>query len=1357
MARHQRLRIWIRGDDTTLWAECTTNPAGTNPYLIANEATAEEEADFVKGSAAISEVSLQILDKRTVAADQDTGWFTAKLAQNGFNAIIGGLAVWDEEVSTGVWRVLMRGVCGAPALVDDVTYSISIRDIRERERKKKGFRNVTTSTVLPPGTVNGYGLRSDGSWLIPPVTPIAGHWAGNVIYIDDIDSDAVPHALLATERKMRAASASGGVFDKVKVSWRPAAGGSWTHVENIPYEEGFLSEGDIGTASYTPFFFTSSGRTMLGGARTDVEYITRVRMASTNPAELPDEEEDIEFYVSYVGEPSEDYPEHLEGTFGEMLQTVCDLHDIEYDSARMADLVTGTPRGRVRITKVVDDIRAWIEKHLMRPMGLAPTLDEDFTLAPTSANLPDASVSLVAIGSSSIIDGDASWVHSDRRVNVIEFDIIYETWGADPLQENASGDGITEHRRTVPRRHEVAEDPHLEDIAKYDQDTVRQEPSRFDTFIEQNLPAHTNPILEHRRALLFDRYPVGAQVFEALVNGTVGDQLRVGTWASIAIPWLPDYTTLERGTNRIGQCFRRVRVDEKAWRVWLEDGGPNSVPVAMPTLGTVTVNIDSSASIVVTTVPAGTEARVEFAVADSEPAADSGDWQTLDRVDTPTTLTVYNLLEGKTLYVRARGEKEARRPSAWTATIATAIPFRARLLSFFVESNADGTYTAQWTANAHTEGLRIYYVAHARGAEPVLVTFVDVDVDAATHTLPASIATHEVLTIEAEPWTGFDGTNVTGTAGARRRVQIQAVAPPSDLALAFLYTSEVHATNDEGAVALLPSMRVTWTASPDAFLDHYELRYRDYTNPLAPGDWITVANPRKEDTTAIIAGIPFAAIEVGLRAVNTRGAKSVEITDDTFVGIFTIADDTLYNVRQIEGEETVTTVGKIGARVAYIFVYERTVDQDADIDPAPREGDLVEMIDVSTLTPDANGDYTFRVTQRPDVLEVTHLTLEPRREDMRVGPTWHFKVNGPSPAVPTLTLQDVSTAHGHSDVRAVVDDPDVSGAVRLIVAVNHDSEQSGDPDEPDGYIDLADTPGTVERTDVFQLYAGGTAQLFNNIKQPLARPKRIYGKVVEISSGRESAWIWLDLTSAYEDLLDDLGAQGAESVVNQMDYAEEIGLVPIYRPSNLTAIQALPNPRINQRAVAHDTGIRYVYDGDSWEVDEDQTMVEFIPALSSGIIEVDYLAASVGEFINLTVEETLIANDVVVQGTLDAEIARIDTLEADVATIESAYITEAEIETLLVSNTLSIGVFGGIGFAISSGGGTATSLGVFSSSTGGPLMVGVGCDGPMAAAWFEGDVYGTLYGDADGLTAGVWTAIDAAIAASRAAHEALYH
>lgn len=555
------------------------------------------------------------------------------------------------------------------------------------------------------------------------------------------------------------------------------------------------------------------------------------------------------------------------------------------------------------------------------------------------------------------------------------------------------------------------------------------------------------------------------------------------------------------------------------------------------------------------------------------------------------------------------------------------------------------------------------------------------------------------------------------------------VQPPSDLDLQFVYTDEI-LSNSGGVIMLLPSMRVTWTPSPDAFLSHYELQYRD--SIAVDAEWQSVPNPAKEDIAAIIAGIGFLQIDVRLRAVNTRGAKSAWVTvSDTNVGIFSMADAGLYDVRMIEGEDSVEIVGKIGAKVFWIFVYEKTVLADAEIDPNPNAGNLVTAIDVSTITPVDGVKHFSHTVQRPPVLYVTHIQLEPRYEDVSaVGPVVRLKVNGPSPVPPTLTFREVSVALGKGDVQITVRDPDVNGAGVLSVWVNHDGDADPSPATVvDGSIAVASTPHTVLHTDDFTTGAG-IVELLNDIKKPLSREKVIYAEFVT-PDGRTTGIVPYKLSSALAELTEHLGAQTAESVVNWVEWADEFGLAPISRKADFDAIQAIENPRLNQHAVAHNTGVQYYWDGDSWEVDTETPLVQYAPALSAGIIEVEYLAASVGEFIDVFVSGELTAYDVTVQGQFTAVNADIATLEADVATIESLYVTEAEVATLLVSNTLSIGVFGGIGFAISSGGATATSLGVFSSSTGGPLTVGVACDGPMSAAWFEGTFYGTLHGSAD--------------------------
>lgn len=81
MPQYQRATIFA-DDDVTVLAEFSTDPAHVHPWLKPFNKIGEPSIDFVNGTASIGQASCRIIDKRTIANDQDSGYLTALIAAN---------------------------------------------------------------------------------------------------------------------------------------------------------------------------------------------------------------------------------------------------------------------------------------------------------------------------------------------------------------------------------------------------------------------------------------------------------------------------------------------------------------------------------------------------------------------------------------------------------------------------------------------------------------------------------------------------------------------------------------------------------------------------------------------------------------------------------------------------------------------------------------------------------------------------------------------------------------------------------------------------------------------------------------------------------------------------------------------------------------------------------------------------------------------------------------------------------------------------------------------------------------------------------------------------------------------------
>lgn len=162
----------------------STDPKHARPYLEFSEDTGQQSVDFIEGSSTIGTVSLTILDKRRTD-DQATGiftWFQVS-GSTGDTAVLRRRAVWEGLLNDGItWVTLMNGVLTRVSLNDDlVSYTIGLRDMRERERRVRLF--VKNNDAVADGSGNITVTR--GTCVFPLVGPMEG-WGRPTKYDDTL-------------------------------------------------------------------------------------------------------------------------------------------------------------------------------------------------------------------------------------------------------------------------------------------------------------------------------------------------------------------------------------------------------------------------------------------------------------------------------------------------------------------------------------------------------------------------------------------------------------------------------------------------------------------------------------------------------------------------------------------------------------------------------------------------------------------------------------------------------------------------------------------------------------------------------------------------------------------------------------------------------------------------------------------------------------------------------------------------------------------------------------------------------------------------------------------------------------------
>jgi hypothetical protein len=325
--------LTVYGDnDTTPLFSVGTDPAHANPFLQEPSDFAPSEVDLHHGRATIGWGSFRVIDPE-VGVDKQQRWMTGRLgAGTGHSALIRRRVVWTENGA-----VRMDGIISSIALNDSFAgFTITVADVRDRAIDVPAFNRTETSTVLPRGIRHGFGKVASAQglipdvWLVPPTEPLRATYEPipDLSFIvphgrfrlhgRPLDAKAAVDPRIVLTDAMRQAARVGpappisfwspaGVYDRVILCWRPVGGGAWNEIRNMA---AFPAPTNGELLEVRP------GRVVTPDGAQDIEAVAGIRANTANGGTLPASETEVEVMLVYSGDVSEEYPLHIEGTFG---------------------------------------------------------------------------------------------------------------------------------------------------------------------------------------------------------------------------------------------------------------------------------------------------------------------------------------------------------------------------------------------------------------------------------------------------------------------------------------------------------------------------------------------------------------------------------------------------------------------------------------------------------------------------------------------------------------------------------------------------------------------------------------------------------------------------------------------------------------------------------------------------------------------------------------------------------------------------------------------------------------------------------------------------------------------------------
>lgn len=777
----------VMDGDEILVPSFSTDPGHPRAWLDWPEG-AGSEVDFREGKAKIGQFNVTLADKRSVATNQATGQITAILGDyQGLNGLRARLTYTD---ASDVTVVAIDGPLSDARMHSSFAgYSWSIKDENIKTRKVRAFDRNGTVCVFPRGPVEPYGLLPSGKYHVPAAPTIRGTYDGDATQgVIEINGSLATEWMRVLTQAMADAvrfdwdeSVKQYVMKNAKVRWRPAAGGAWTEIVDMPQYQRTISLGSLSSIRARDLF-DSIRRDKLrfhdsSGAAVnydDVQYITGVRLRTGGGA-LPTNGQSVDFQVIYTGPASKAYPVVGDGTAGDFLAAAYDGDfctdplDIRYDDAVVAAFEQPCS---YRITEPTDDLLAWLEKHWYQPLAAAPCIDADGRISPRRHILPDENTALLTLDDVAVV-AEADWGHSDSGViNEASFtyfrDVLVDPRD-DPTGEVSAGDGVWAREIRVERVEDSAGPSHTRfGVKKHEIKTelFRALGNPDGTSAAGEATSEIGHIIGKERGFqALDRYLFGAPAFPLRTRRSVTGDLQLGDWVEVGVSHLPDYISGLRGMNRVAQVLGIDDGDPVTRTLMVEDGGDALAPLAQPTVGAAAENADGGITLPVTAVIAGTYALVEYAISATQPLHDSALWLPAGRIDAAGDVATPQLPAGVSVWVGARSFAPNRRPSLRTTPAQVIMAETPRVTQVKVAVADDGTATVRWEPNAFTGGVRVYWEMLATEDVPTLPNSIDADAGDLDLVLPDTALIGQLVTAEVEPYEGWTGAAVSGAAG----------------------------------------------------------------------------------------------------------------------------------------------------------------------------------------------------------------------------------------------------------------------------------------------------------------------------------------------------------------------------------------------------------------------------------------------------------------------------------------------------------------------------------------------------------------------------------------------------------------
>jgi hypothetical protein len=744
---HYRLRIRTVSTDaapngTGDELSVSSLPTDGAPYIGSAPDGDGQEVDPLTGSVRTGTYTVEVVDAQT--GTDGTGTIrhvTQKLEDAGARQQLLSRRAYVEISTDGgvTWPTLTAGYVTSIRLVSPMRYAVQIGDTRRVEQTQTIFQGGSLGNYTTRGTITGGPLTSSwgpvearGGWKYRVTVAgggnvflefqsgyLPGRGGATVTDPAKVDREEIAETIASYARpnpfavlggtSQYVTSYTGTAFDALTGDWSVSNGiVLWLRTETTP---------PAPVNALVCGYGHSNGNDRLGVSRLDLYWPT-----------CPHSTGDIVYCSLSTVEVTERTPLYIDAHPVDLTLVIWDNARIKYDAAApwiaaMRGLVGDSVRIACRFTEA-PNIAEFLDSAIFGPLGISARTNiyGDQELFPT--RIRTATAPTLTLNAAGMRSPDDVVFELDERTAVSAITLTQQYLGpaiAAPNQRTAT----TNNSSAIPLDGVLVSS--VSQTAQYLDPNLTVFSGRS---VEYRIPGMIHTATTWEPALGSQLDAIAVPAFDRYGRGAVGADVQVLAGSSAAAAAIGDEIYFESpqfpnkgyriGESSVGARIMQVvrRTESPAGPVLrLLDSGLAAQPATLPTISVAKVTGAPTTTAEYTVTNAATlnaggliSVRVQYASGTSTPTGAGADHAVYAPGQIPTTAqTLPGLtVAGQTVYVRARSEQAARRPSNWTAWSSVTLDAVGVVTGLAASTIRTTAATLSWTNTSTTYPITVY-------------------------------------------------------------------------------------------------------------------------------------------------------------------------------------------------------------------------------------------------------------------------------------------------------------------------------------------------------------------------------------------------------------------------------------------------------------------------------------------------------------------------------------------------------------------------------------------------------------------------------------------------------------------------